>query len=423
MKIEFSPPDISDLEILEVIESMKSGWIVTGPRTKLLEKRLAEYCGTSRAACFNSATAALEMVLRMLDIGPGDEVITSPYTYSASAAVIHHVGAKIVLVDTAPDEYGMDMDQLADAITERTKAIIPVDIGGVMCDYKQIFSIVKQKRNLFRAADNKIQRLFGRVIVLADAAHSFGAKYDGMRSGNVADFTCFSFHAVKNLTTAEGGAAVWRDKKGMNNEEVYRALMLYSLHGQTKDALSKMIGGSWEYDIAFPGYKCNMTDILAAMGLAQLSRYEGMMACRKRIISSYDQSLLPCGIDRLEHFDSRHPGNGHLYMTRIPGITEGERNEIIAQMAQSSVATNVHFKPLPLFTGYRNLGFDIADYPNAYAQYANEITLPVHALLSDEQVQYVADTFKSILSKLKYGYRIKGVIRHEESVGSRRASG
>lgn len=399
MRVEFAPPDISDLEILEVIDSLKSGCIMTGPRTKLLEKRIAEYCDTKRAVCVNSATAALEMVLRITGIGPGDEVIASAYAYTASAAVIHHVGAKIVLVDTAPGAYGMDMGRLADAITDKTKAIISADIGGVMCDYKQIFSIVKQKRHLFQPADHKIQRLFGRAMVIADAGHSFGAEYDGLRSGNVADFTVFSFHEENNLTTAQGGAVVWRDKKGMNNEDIYQQMMRYSLHGQTKDTTAKATGSAWEYDIVFLGYQCNMTDMLAAMGLAQLSRYEGMMACRKHIIQQYDDTLLPCGIQRLQHFDRNHPGNGNLYMTRIPGIDENERNKIITQMAQHNITTAVHFKPLPLFTGYRNIGFDITNYPNAYTQYANEITLPMPIHLSDEQIQVVADTFKAIVTK------------------------
>lgn len=399
MKIEFAPPDISDLEILEVIESLKSGCIVAGPRTKLFEKRIAEYCDTKRAVCVNTAMAALETVLRIAGISPGDEVITSAYTYTASAAAIHHVGATIVMVDTGKGEYGMDMERLADAITDKTKAIIAADVGGVMCDYKQIFSIVKQKRHLFKAADHKIQRLFNRVIVLADAGHSFGAAYDGLRSGNVADFTVFSFHAENSLTTTDGGAVVWRDKKGMNSEDVYQQMIRYSSHGQTKDIYPKTTCGICAYDVAFLGYQCSMPDILAAIGLAQLSRYDGMMAYRKRIIQQYDETLLPFGIERLCHFDRNHPGNGNLYMTRIPGIDEKIRNEIIVKMAQNNIATAVHFKPLPLFTGYRDLGFRITDFPNAYAQYANEITLPIPIDLSDEKVQSVVETFKAIVAK------------------------
>jgi len=397
MRIEFSPPDVSDQEIIEVIKCLRSGWITTGPRTRQLEKKVSEYCGVQQAVCVNSATAALEMTLRLLGIGEGDEVITSAYTYSASAAVIHHVGAKIVLVDTAKNSYEMDVNRLADAITEKTKAIIPVDIGGVMCDYQLIFDVARKKARLFRASGNKLQRLFRRPVVLADAAHSFGAVYEGKRSGNVADFSCFSFHAVKNMTTAEGGAIVWRERPGLDSEQIHKDLMLLALHGQTKDAMAKLAPGAWEYDIALPGYKCNMTDILASLGLAQFRRFEALMKRRKALMSLYDRMLSPLDIERLDHFQPRRPGNAHLYLTRIRGIDETHRNEVIKRMAEHGVATNVHFKPLPLFTAYKNLGFDIVKYPNAYAQYANEITLPMHSLLTDQQAIYVAETFKRVL--------------------------
>ena len=400
MKIEFSPPDVSEQEITEVIKCLRSGWITTGERTRRFEKEIAKCCGVQRAVCLNSATAALEMTLRLLGIGPGDEVVTSAYTYSASAAVIHHVGAKIVLVDTAKDSYEMDIGRLADAITEKTKAVIPVDIGGVMCDYRLIFDVVNEKAGLFRPSGNKLQRLFGRPVLLADAAHSFGAGYEGKLSGNAADFSCFSFHAVKNLTTAEGGAIVWRDRPGLDDDQMYKEIMLLALHGQTKDALSKLMLGAWEYDIVIPGYKCNMTDVLASLGLGQLHRFEALMSRRKELIGLYDQVLSPLDdLQRLNHVQPRRPGNGHLYLTRVRGMDEANRNEIIGRMAEQGIATNVHFKPLPLFTAYKNMGFDIADYPNAYAQYANEITLPLHTLLTDQQVVYVAETFKWLLSE------------------------
>lgn len=397
MKIAFSPPDVSNREIVEVIRCLRSGWITTGPRTKQFEKEISDYCGTPMAVCFNSATAALEMVLRLFGIGPGDEVITSAYTYSASAAVIHHVGAKIVLVDTAKDTYEMDPNRLSEAITEKTKAIIPVDIGGVVCDYQMIYKVVAQKAHLFRPSDNKFQSLFQRPLVLADAAHSFGSSYEGKRSGNIADFSCFSFHAVKNMTTAEGGAVVWREQPFLDHAAIYKELMLYALHGQTKDAMAKMALGAWEYDIAFPGYKCNMPDVLAAIGLAQLHRFDTLMERRKALIHLYDQVLLPYGVERLDHTQKSRPGNGHLYMARIHGIDETHRNEMIQRMAEQGIATNVHFKPLPMFSAYRKLGFSIADYPNAYAQYANEITLPMHSLLTGAQAVYVADTFSGLL--------------------------
>ena len=391
-EIPFSPPDITQAEIDAVVEVLKSGWITTGPKTKLFEQKIAEYVGTSRAVCFNSATAAMELTLRILGVGPGDEVITSAYTYTASASVIHHVSAKIVLVDTAPDSYEMDYEKLADAITEKTKVIIPVDIAGKMCDYDAIFAAVESKRHLFKAS-NDIQALYNRVIVMADAAHAFGAERKGLKCGQVADLTCFSFHAVKNLTTAEGGAVVWRDVPGLDNDELYQEFMLYSLHGQSKDALAKSKKGSWEYDIVFPGYKCNMTDIMAAIGLTQLERYASLLERRREIISLYDQHLKPLGIQVLEHYGEDFASSGHLYLARIPGIDETQRNDIILKMAELGVACNVHYKPLPMLSAYRTLGFDLKDYPNAHRIYRNEITLPLHTLLDDEDVEYVIAVF------------------------------
>jgi len=397
--IPFSPPDITDAEIAEVIQAMKSGWITTGPRTKLFEQKIAECVGTKKAVCLNSATAAMELTLRILGIGAGDEVITTAYTYTASASVIDHVGAKIVLVDVAPNSFEMDYSKLADAITERTKAIIPVDIAGKMCDYDAIFKIVESKRELFKAS-NELQRLFNRVIVMADAAHAFGAERNGVKCGQVADFTCFSFHAVKNLTTAEGGAVVWRGDIGLDDEWLYNQFMLYSLHGQSKDALAKTRKGAWEYDIIYPAYKCNMTDILAGFGLIQLSRYDGLLNRRREIIEMYDKALLPLGIQSLQHYGEDFASSGHLYLARIPGIGEAERNEVIVKMAEVGVACNVHYKPLPMFTAYKALGFDIKDYPNSYKQYANEITLPLHTLLSDEDVGYVCESLKRAVGEV-----------------------
>lgn len=395
-KIPFSPPDITEAEINEVISALRSGWITTGKRTKELEARVAEYVGAKKAVCLNSATACMELTLRVLGIGPGDEVITSAYTYTASASVIHHVGAKIVLVDTAPGSYEMDYDLLAEAITEKTKAIIPVDVGGKMCDYDRIYQVVESKRHLFQPR-NTIQGLFNRVIIMADAAHAFGATRKGLNCGQVADFTCFSFHAVKNLTTAEGGAVVWRDDLGLDDDLLYKEFMLQSLHGQSKDALTKSKEGDWEYDIVYLGYKCNMTDVLAAIGLAQLKRYNDLLARRKEIIKLYDSFLRPLGVQTLDHYGEDFSSSGHLYMTRIPGINEQQRNRIIQRMAEAGVAANVHFKPLPLFTAYKKQGFDIKDYPNAYKQYANEITLPLHTLLSDDDVLFACDVFKKVL--------------------------
>lgn len=386
--IQFSPPDITEMEIEEVVKAMKSGWITTGPKTKEFEKKIAEYIGVNKAACLNSATAAMELTLRILGIGPGDEVITSAYTYTASASIIDHVGAKIVLVDTAPDSFEMDYSKLSDAITEKTKAIIPVDIAGKMCDYDTIYKVIESKKDLFKA-NNEIQRLFNRVIIVTDAAHAFGAERKGIKCGQVADFTTFSFHAVKNLTTAEGGAVVWRNDLGLDDDWLYKQFMLYSLHGQSKDALAKNKKGAWEYDIIYPAFKCNMTDILAGLGLIQLERYEGLLKRRKEIIEKYDKELLTLGIKSLKHYGIDFTSSGHLYLARIPEIDESERNEIIIKMGEAGIATNVHYKPLPMFTAYKNLGFDIKDYPNAYKQYSNEITLPLHTLLSDEDVDYV----------------------------------
>ncbi|SHK32577.1 dTDP-4-amino-4,6-dideoxygalactose transaminase [Anaerobranca californiensis DSM 14826] len=395
MHIPFSPPDITQLEIDEVVNTLKSGWITTGPKTKLFEKKIAEYCNTSKAVCLNSATAAMEMTLRLLGIGEGDEVITSAYTYSASASVIHHVGAKIVLVDTAKDSFHIDYEQLEKVITEKTKAVIPVDIAGVMCDYDRVFEVINRKKDLFNPS-NKIQKVIGRVAVIADAAHSFGATYKGRKSGQVADFTCFSFHAVKNLTTAEGGAVTWRDIPGIDNEEIYKEYMLLSLHGQSKDALAKTKAGAWEYDIVYPAYKCNMTDIMAAIGLAQLKRYLKILERRKQIIEMYDKSLLSDKVDVLKHYGNDFSSSGHLYLVRLLGKDEEYRNRVIEKMAEKGIATNVHYKPLPMLTAYKKLGFDIKDYPNAFDMYKNEITLPLHTLLTDEQVEYVIDSFKEI---------------------------
>ena len=402
MNIPFSPPDITELEINEVVEALRSGWITTGPRTKELERKVAEYSGTSKAVCLNSATAAMELTLRILGIGPGDEVITSAYTYTATASVINHVGAKIVLVDTDGESFEMNYDKLAEAITEKTKVIMPVDIGGRMCNYDKIFDVIESKKNIFTPSSD-IQKLFGRIIVLADSAHGFGAKRKGKMSGSVADFTSFSFHAVKNFTTAEGGAVTWRDLDGLDNEWLYKEYMLASLHGQSKDALAKTQIGAWEYDILYPAFKCNMTDVSAAIGLKQMERYEGLLARRKEIIEKYDATFLPLGLKPLVHFDEDCQSSGHLYLLRVPGITAEERSAIITKMAEKGVATNVHYKPLPLLTAYKNLGFDINDYPNAYAMYENEISMPLHTKLTDEEVEYICKEMKEVLNDTKLG--------------------
>lgn len=400
--IPFSPPDIADAEIDEVIKAMKSGWITTGPRTKKLEEKIASNLNVNKAVCLNSATAAMELTLRILGIGPGDEVITSAYTYTASASVIEHVGAKIILVDTAPNSFEMDYVQLANAITENTKAIIPVDIAGKMCDYDTIFEIVENNKLLFKPK-NEIQRLFNRIIVVTDAAHAFGAKQNGVNCGEVADFTCFSFHAVKNFTTAEGGAVVWRNEGDLDDEWLYNQFMLYSLHGQSKDALAKTQIGAWEYDIIYPAYKCNMTDIMASIGLVQLERYEGLLERRRAIIELYDHLLAPLDVQTIQHFGKNFASSGHLYLVRISGISEEDRNKIIISMAELGVSCNVHYKPLPMFTAYKELGFNINDYPNAYRQYENEVTLPLHTLLSDEDVKYVVESFKKVLYEVTGG--------------------
>ncbi|MDE6676271.1 MAG: DegT/DnrJ/EryC1/StrS family aminotransferase [Clostridia bacterium] len=396
MKISFSPPDISELEISEVTDALKSGWITTGPKTKELERQVAAFCGVNRAVCLNSQTACAEMALRLMGIGEGDEVITSAYTYTASASVICHVGAKLVLIDTQPDSLEMDYEKLEAAITEKTKAIIPVDLAGIPCDYKKLYEIVERKKSLF-SANNEMQKAFGRVIILADTAHAFGAKRGGQPAGSIADFSAFSFHAVKNFTTAEGGALTWRSIRGVDDEEIYHRLQLLSLHGQSKDALSKMQLGAWEYDIVGTWYKCNMTDIAAAIGLAQMRRYPEMLKRRKQIIEKYDNAFKPLGVLVLSHYTKEYSSSGHLYLTRIPNISLKERGDIIIKMAERGIACNVHYKPLPMHTAYRNLGFDIKDYPNAYAHFENEITLPLHTCLSDEEVEYVIQTFSEIL--------------------------
>ncbi len=396
MKISFSPPDISEREITEVVDTLKSGWITTGPKTKRFEREIAEYCNVNKAVCLNSQTACAEMALRVLGIGEGDEVITTAYTYTATAAVVCHVGAKLVLVDTQTDSLEPDYDAIEKAINERTKAIIPVDLGGVPCDYDRIFDIVNAKKSLFRPA-NRIQEAIGRVVVLADTAHAFGAVYKDKKVGSIADFSAFSFHAVKNLTTAEGGALTWRTINGIDDEEIYKTVQLLSLHGQNKDALAKTKFGAWEYDVVAPWYKCNMTDIMAALGLAQLSRYDGMLARRKAIIERYDSELKPLGVKVLPHFTGDHKSSGHLYITEIPNVTYEQRGEIINRMAEREIACNVHYKPLPLLTAYKNLGFDIKDYPNAYDHFAHEITLPLHTCLTDEEADYVISNFAGIL--------------------------
>lgn len=398
MKIPFSPPDITDAEIAQVTEALKSGWITTGPKTKELEREVATFCGTSRAVCLNSQTACAEMTLRLLGVGEGDEVITSAYTYTASASVVCHVGAKLVLVDTQADSLEMDYDKLAEAITEKTKVIIPVDLGGVPCDYDRIFSIVKDKEKMFRPA-NEIQRAIGRIIVMADAAHAFGAAWHDKPVGSIADFSNFSFHAVKNFTTAEGGAVTWRDIPGVDNETIYHQYQLLSLHGQSKDALAKTQLGAWEYDIVGPWYKCNMTDVVAGIGLAQMKRYSGLLSRRKEIITTYDAAFRPLGIETLNHYTSEHQSSGHLYITRVPGITLEQRNEIIIKMAEEEIACNVHYKPLPMMTAYKNLGFTIVDYPNAYQRFANEITLPLHTKLTDEEVNYIIKKYAEIVKQ------------------------
>lgn len=396
--IPFSPPDITEAEISMVADALRSGWITTGPRTKEFERLIADYCGVSKAVCMNSATAALESILRALGIGPGDEVITCAYTYTASASVACHVGARPVLVDTSPDSVEMDYEKMADAITEKTKAIIPVDLGGVVCDYDKIFAVVESKAHLFRPS-NDIQKAFGRVIVVADAAHAFGARWHGKMAGSIADFTSFSFHAVKNLTTAEGGALTWLDRDGIDNDALYKHFQLLSLHGQNKDALSKTQLGAWEYDIIGPWYKCNMTDIMAAIGIAQFHRYEGLMDRRHQMIRAYEDAFKGKDIWTLPHNGPDHRSSGHLCITRVGGIDVDRRNEIIVKMAERGIACNVHYKPLPMMTGYKAFGYDIADFPNSYDMYRNEVTLPLHTKLSDEDVDYIIENYLDILGK------------------------
>lgn len=397
-KIPFSPPDITESEVNLVSEALRSGWITTGPKTKEFERLIALCCQTEQAVCLNSATACMELILRVLGVGQGDEVITPAYTYTATASVTCHVGAKVVMVDTAPDSFEMDYDKLADAITERTKVVLPVDLAGVVCDYDKIFAAVESKKHLFSPA-NDIQKAYGRVIVLADAAHAFGAKWHGKMCGEIADFTSFSFHAVKNLTTAEGGALTWRNHDGVDNESLYKQFQLLSLHGQNKDALAKTRLGAWEYDIVAPYYKCNMTDVMAGIGLAQLKRYPEMLYRRRQIIERYNEGLKGCDVQVLDHFGDDHSSSGHLYLVRLLGEDVEYRNAVIERMAERGIACNVHYKPLPMMTAYKNLGFDIVDYPNAYNQYHNEITLPLHTSLTNEDVEYVISNFVDIITQ------------------------
>ncbi|MCB6974828.1 MULTISPECIES: DegT/DnrJ/EryC1/StrS family aminotransferase [Butyricimonas] len=396
--ISFSPPDMTEAEIAEVCEALRSGWITTGPRTKEFEHLIAMCCNTSKAVCLNSATACMELILRVLGVGPGDEVIVPAYTYTATASVVCHVGAKVVMVDTASGSFEMDYVKLATSITERTKVIIPVDLGGIICDYDKVFAAVESQKHLFRPS-NDIQKAFGRVIVLADAAHAFGAKRHGKICGEIADFTSFSFHAVKNLTTAEGGALTWKHIPGIDDEWIYKQFQLLSLHGQNKDALAKTKLGSWEYDIVAPNFKCNMTDIMAAIGLAQLKRYPEMLYRRRQIINRYNEALKGCNVQVLDHYGDDYSSSGHLYLVCLLGKDCDSRNKVIVEMAERGIACNVHYKPLPMMTAYKNLGFDIKDYPNAYKQYCNEVTLPLHTCLSDEEVEYVISNFVEIISK------------------------
>jgi len=395
--IPFSPPDMTEAEVNEVREAILSGWITTGPRTKELERQIASYVGTERAVCLNSATACMEMALRLLGIGAGDEVIVPAYTYTASASVIDHVGAKIVFIDSQKDSLEMDYEAVEAAINERTKAIIPVDLAGIPCNYNRLFEIVNRKKELF-VPSTELQRKIGRIAICADAAHAFGASWNSKMVGSIADFTSFSFHAVKNFTTAEGGALTW-NIPGVDNETIYHQVQLYSLHGQSKDALAKTQLGAWEYDIIGPWYKCNMTDIMAALGLVQMKRYPALLARRREVIERYDAAFKPLGVEVLPHYTAEHLSSGHLYLTRIPGATLEERQAIIVKMAEQGIATNVHYKPLPMMTAYKNLGFDIKDYPNAYAHFVNEITLPLHTRLTDEEIDYIIEQYTAILKQ------------------------
>lgn len=398
MTVSFSPPDITEAEIQEVADALRSGWITTGPKTKELERQVAAFCGTARAVCLNSQTACAELVLRLLGVGEGDEVIVPAYTYTASASVVCHVGATPVMIDTQADSLEMDYDALEAAVTEKTKAIIAVDLGGVPCDYDRIYAIAEKKKALFRPA-TRIQEAMGRLAVMADTAHAFGASRKGVPAGRLADFSSFSFHAVKNLTTAEGGALTWLPIDGIDDEEIYHQMQLYSLHGQSKDALAKTKLGAWEYDVVGTWYKCNMTDIAAAMGLAQMKRYPAMLRRRREIVEKYDAAFKPLGVEVLPHYTDTHVSSGHLYITRVPNITVEQRSDIIVKMAERGIACNVHYKPLPMFTAYKKMGFDIAKYPNAYARFVNEITLPLHTCLTDEQVDYVIEKFTDILKE------------------------
>lgn len=396
--IKFSPPDITDAEIEEVVDTLKSGWITTGPKTKLFENKIAEYCGTNKAVALNSQTAGMELILRVLGIGKGDEVIVPAYTYTATASVVDHVGAKIVMVDCGKNSYEMDYEKIPELINENTKAIIAVDLAGIPADYKKIYEIVESKKNIFKPS-NELQEKIGRVAVLADTAHSFGAKQNGIMTGNIADFSSFSFHAVKNLTTAEGGAVTWKTSLGLDDEAIYKQFMLLSLHGQNKDALAKTKLGAWEYDIVGPWYKCNMTDIMAAIGLAQLKRYDKLLKRRKEIIEEYNNAFRDYNVNFLNHYGDNHISSGHLYLMRLIDEDEEYRNRFIEKLAEKGISSNVHYKPLPMMTAYKNLGFDIKDYPNAYEMYRNEVTLPLHTLLTDEDVDYIIENVKKILGE------------------------
>ncbi len=400
MKIQFSPPDMTELEIEEAIEVLRSGWITTGPKTKKLEQQIADYCQVNQSVCLNSQTACAEMALRVLGIGPGDEVLVPAYTYTATASVVCHVGAKLVLVDVQEDSFEMDYDQMESRINKNTKAVIPVDLAGIPCDYDRIFNILERKKSIFHPS-NDIQKFIGRIAVCVDSAHAFGAKWHNRMVGSIGDFSSFSFHAVKNFTTAEGGALTWRNFPEISDKEIYQQLQLLSLHGQSKDAFAKTQLGSWEYDIVGPWYKCNMTDIMAGIGLAQMKRYPKLLERRKEIIKRYDAAFSPLGIKILLHYTESYESSGHLYMTRIPWITIRERQEIIEKMAEKGIATNVHYKPLPMMTAYRNLGFDMKDYPNTYKMYKNEITLPLHTNLTDDEVEYIIENFCHILADYK----------------------
>lgn len=396
MNIPFSPPDMTELEVEGAAEAIRSGWITTGPKTKEFEHQIAKFCCVNKAVCLNSQTACAELALRLLGIGPGDEVITSVYTYTATASVVCHVGAKLVLIDTQENSLEMDYDKLETLINEKTKAIIPVDLGGIPCDYDRIYEIVESKKSVFKPR-NEIQKAMGRISINADAAHAFGASRNGKFVGSIADFTSTSFHAVKNLTTAEGGALMWKSINGIDDEVIYHQLQLFSLHGQSKDALAKTRLGSWEYDIVGPWYKCNMTDIMAGIGLAQMKRYPNVLVRRKEIIERYDAAFKPLCIDVLSHYNDEWQSSGHLYITRVPGVGIVERQKIIEKMAEAGIATNVHYKPLAMMTGYKKLGFDIKDYPNAYKQFINEITLPLNMKLTDTEIEYIIEKYSQIV--------------------------